>query len=97
MTHVQNIWTAAEVLKRIDDVTASDIKKLSDWCKTEENSIPQTLNDEQLLLFLHSCYNNLEHTKKCMVSYYSLKRKNKVLLQDRDIQLPNLSRALEVL
>lgn len=90
------MWTANEAYQKQEDVGPSDVQKLKEWIQ-KQSAIPQNLKDEQLILFLHSCYNDMENTKKCMTEYYSLRRKAAQFFGHRDIMHEDLKKTLKTL
>lgn len=96
MTHVQKNWTANTFIIRDPNIKEQHIKKLKAWMQNS-SQIPCYVTDEQIILFLHSNYYNLEATKKCMEEYYRLRLKVPQFFEGRDIQLVTLDKALRVL
>lgn len=95
MTHVQTEWTAKEALHR-GHVQEEDLKTIRTWVE-QQPRLPRYITDEQLVLFLHSCYSNVENTQKCIDEYYKLRMRVPQFFQKRDVDSPCLKKALSVL
>jgi len=87
--------TAEEEYERNPDLKKEDIAELRQWMKSQ-NHLP-IVNDEQLILFHHSCYFNLEATKSCIEVYYTTRTNTPEFFQNRDLDRAELKKALEVL
>ncbi|XP_046660580.1 alpha-tocopherol transfer protein-like isoform X1 [Homalodisca vitripennis] len=87
--------TAEEEYERNPGLKKEDIAELRSWMKSQPH-LP-IVNDEQLILFHHSCYFNLEATKSCIEVYYTTRTNTPEFFQNRDLSRPELQKALEVL
>ncbi|XP_049771502.1 alpha-tocopherol transfer protein-like isoform X1 [Schistocerca cancellata] len=72
---------------------ASDIQSLRKWAAAER----YLLTEHQLRIFYHSCYFNVERTKKCINVYFSIRSGTPELFANRDIRRPELQMALSAL
>ncbi|KAL0267029.1 UNVERIFIED_CONTAM: hypothetical protein PYX00_009408 [Menopon gallinae] len=96
MTHVQKYWVANSFIIRDPNIKEQQVKKLKAWIQNN-NHIPNYVTDEQIVLFLHSNYYNIDTTKKCMEDYYKLRLKVPQFFEGRDINSDSLDKALRVL
>lgn len=61
---------------------SSELKSLREWLKKQPH-LPQAIADEQLLMFLHSCYDSVEQTKMKIDSYYTIRTHAPEIFTDR--------------
>ncbi|XP_046980030.1 retinol-binding protein pinta-like [Schistocerca americana] len=64
------------------------VQELRRWLSTQPHLPP--LTDEHLHLFLHSCYGNLEPTKKTIEMYFTVRTQWTDLFSNRDPLLPEI-------
>ncbi|XP_032673177.1 alpha-tocopherol transfer protein-like isoform X2 [Odontomachus brunneus] len=76
------------------EITDELLEVLQNWAK--EHGLPQ-IPEEQLALFAHSCYFNLEATKQCMDVYYRMRTSLPEFFSDRDSRLEYLQHSLRAL
>lgn len=93
MTHVRTFWSV-DTLKEKNHPECLEVIKA--WSK-ENSSVPDFISDEQILLFLHSCYFDIDDTKKCIESYYRIRMQTPQFFENRDIDSAELKKALKVL
>ncbi|KAJ3652523.1 hypothetical protein Zmor_018479 [Zophobas morio] len=67
--------------------------ELKQWCSTQR--IP-TLSDEQLVVFLLSCYNVLEATQKTIHAHFKCKSGAPELFFNRDINAEDMQKCMKV-
>ena len=67
--------------------------ELKQWCSTQR--IP-TLSDEQLVVFLLSCYNVLEATQKTIHAHFKCKSGAPELFFNRDINTEDMQKCMKV-
>ncbi|XP_043289592.1 alpha-tocopherol transfer protein-like [Venturia canescens] len=70
------------------------IKGLRLWAEAHNTS---NVPDEQLALFAHSCYYDLETTKRCVASYYKLRAIVPEFFHNRDPRSDSIQRAFKTL
>lgn len=75
-------------------VGRKEIDEIAGWVKTE--GLPE-LCDEQIVLFLLSCDNDVEFTRTTIRAYYRCKREAPALFDDRDLRRRDLQHQLGVL
>lgn len=56
--------------------------------------VPQVIQDEMLIIFLISCNNDIDLTKKTIISYYECKKDAPEIFDDRDMQSTSIQQAL---
>ncbi|XP_022187145.1 alpha-tocopherol transfer protein-like isoform X4 [Nilaparvata lugens] len=88
--------TAEEEYMKNPDLKKEEIAELKKWMKTQPH-LPQNVTDEQLILFHHSCYYDMDATKACIEVYYTTRTNTPEFFGNRDILRPELQHALKVL
>uniref|UniRef100_A0A336M8F2 CSON013465 protein n=1 Tax=Culicoides sonorensis TaxID=179676 RepID=A0A336M8F2_CULSO len=78
------------------DLHYRDIEEIKDWLETEQ-CVPNSLEEFQILLFLHSNYFDVENTKKTIKSYYKCRADYSELFWDLDLKSANLEKAHDVM
>lgn len=68
-------------------------QEIRDWLST--TNIPK-LQDETIVLFLLSCQNNIEETKKTILAYFRIKSEAPEIFQNRDMNNEVLKKAMKV-
>ncbi|KAK6636532.1 hypothetical protein RUM43_010194 [Polyplax serrata] len=96
MTHVQTFWSVRDILDNNPTMDRKALMAVKLWLK-ETPSLPSFINDEQIVLFLHSCSGDIEETKNCILNYYRLRGETPQFFEERDVLSPNLKKALNVL
>ena len=96
MSHVQKYWTAADAFLKHPRLEKGKLKELREWINANQH-IPKYISEEQLILFLHSCYSDVNNTKKCIEAYYRLRMKVPQFFENRDVNSQSLEKALKVL
>ena len=76
-------------------VTRSEIGTISEWAE-ERLDVPR-LTEEQIVLFIIACERNLELTKKTVREFYQIRKNNKHLFDDRNVNNEDLQQQLECL
>lgn len=76
-------------------VKDEDMASIKEWLATKPH-LPQNISDEQLSLFIYSCYHNLERAKKTVEAYYELKSSTPEFFSNRDLAAPGLAHILNV-
>lgn len=74
---------------------SEDLDCLKDWIRKQPH-LPQNISDDQLKLFLHSCYYRLETTKKTIDTYYTLKTGVPEFFANRSLDAPGMKHILNV-
>jgi len=77
-----------ESLNVTEKLRPEDEEEIATWAA--KVSIIQPLKKEQIRMFLHSCYYNVEDTKVTIKSYYNLRINSLRYFTDRDIDSENL-------
>lgn len=86
--------TAAEMAERIEDFNPESIRSLRKWLDDQPHYPPTS--EEQLILFAHSCYYDVERTKSCIDNCYSIASSTPEFFQKRDLDLPDVKHILSV-
>ncbi|XP_072397561.1 alpha-tocopherol transfer protein-like [Diabrotica undecimpunctata] len=90
-------FSASDVVaqKRTTHENISLIKK---WLRAaDEKYVPSSLSDEFIVLFLLSCNNDIEMTKKTVNAYYRLRKEAPELFDDRTSEREDIKKALNTL
>ncbi|BET00529.1 CRAL/TRIO domain [Nesidiocoris tenuis] len=87
--------TAEQEYAKNPDLKKEDIEKLQEWAATK-NHLPK-ISEEQMILFYHSCYWDMEATKSCIDVYYTTRASTPEFFRNRDLSLPNLQQGIECL
>ncbi|KAL0104677.1 hypothetical protein PUN28_016371 [Cardiocondyla obscurior] len=80
--------------KKHPEITDKLLEILQKWAK--ERGLPK-IAEEQLALFAHSCYFDVEATKRCMDVYYRMRATVPEFFNDRDPSLDYLQHSLKAL
>ncbi|XP_075231069.1 alpha-tocopherol transfer protein-like [Lycorma delicatula] len=88
--------TADEEYRKNPELKKEDIAELRQWMKTQPH-LPQNVTDEQLILFYHSCYYDMEATKSCVEIYYTTRTNTPEFFSNRNLDLPETQQALKAL
>lgn len=59
-----------------------------------QKPVPKKIQDEMLVLFLLSCKNDIELTKKTIVCFYECKRNGPEIFDDRNVQSTELQKVM---
>lgn len=76
-----------EVLFQDYNICLSEVQQLKEFL-LEEN-LPQ-LSDEQIIIFLLSCDQNINFTKETIKSHYRIKKDNPKYFKNRSIDRPDI-------
>ncbi|XP_067015078.2 alpha-tocopherol transfer protein-like [Anabrus simplex] len=87
--------TVEEEFEKNPDLKKEDLASLRRWL-AEYPHFP-AIPERQLILFLHSCYYNIENTKSCIENYYTVRSNTPYFFKDRDVSRPELQTALKTL
>jgi len=79
--------------KKYPEITDELLDNLQKWAK--DRGLPK-IPEQQLALFAHSCYFDLEATKRCMNVYYRMRSTVPEFFSDRDSSLDYLQHSLKV-
>ncbi|XP_018343399.1 PREDICTED: alpha-tocopherol transfer protein-like [Trachymyrmex septentrionalis] len=80
--------------KKYPEITDEILDSLQKWAN--DRGLPN-IPKEQLALFAHSCYFDIEATRRCMNVYYSLRATTPELFNNRDFSLDSLQQSLKTL
>ncbi|XP_034237514.1 uncharacterized protein LOC117642986 [Thrips palmi] len=86
--------TAAEMAERIEDFNPETIHALRKWLDDQPHYPPTS--EEQLILFAHSCYYDVEKSKSCIDNCYNIASSTPEFFQKRDLDLPDVKHILTV-
>ncbi|EZA50388.1 alpha-tocopherol transfer protein-like isoform X2 [Ooceraea biroi] len=87
-------YTIDDSRKRYPEITDELLESLQEWAKDHSLS---KIPEEQLALFAHSCYFDLEATKRCMDVYYRMRATTPEFFRDRDSRLQYMQHSLRAL
>ncbi|GAB1861430.1 Retinaldehyde-binding protein 1-like protein 2 [Camponotus japonicus] len=80
--------------KKYPEITDELIKSLQKWA--DDRDLPK-IPEEQLALFMHSCYYDLAATERCMDVYYRMRSTIPEFFYDRDPEREYLQQSLKTL
>jgi len=86
--------TIEDSRKKYPEITDEILDNLQKWAN--DRGLPN-IPKEQLALFTHSCYFDIEATRRCMNVYYSIRATTPELFNNRDSSLENLQHSLRTL
>ncbi|GFG35174.1 hypothetical protein Cfor_12750 [Coptotermes formosanus] len=75
-------------------VKKEDLEELKCWLSTQQHLPP--ISEDQLIVFLHSCYYNVAQTMDCIEKYYTLRTKAPEIFTNRDLKRPENQKMLTV-
>lgn len=67
---VANFFDLEKAIEKDPDLSHEKLSALRSWCQGRDDIFPG-MTDMQLLLFLQSCYGDVEATKECMAQYFT--------------------------
>ncbi|XP_069679998.1 retinol-binding protein pinta-like isoform X2 [Periplaneta americana] len=82
-------------LARNPDLKKEDLVELRQWLRIQGHL--SSISEEDLTLFLHSCYYDVAKTKDCIEKYYNIRTTTPELFTKRDMELPENQKMLSVL
>uniref|UniRef100_A0A6P7GSG5 Alpha-tocopherol transfer protein-like n=1 Tax=Diabrotica virgifera virgifera TaxID=50390 RepID=A0A6P7GSG5_DIAVI len=75
-----------------------NINVIKEWLLTvKENHVPSTIQDELIVLFLLSCEDDIDLTKKTVCAYYRLRMEAPEIHDDRNTKREDIKKALNTL
>ncbi|XP_012054987.1 PREDICTED: clavesin-2-like [Atta cephalotes] len=86
--------TIEDSRKKYPEITDEILDNLQKWAN--DRGLPN-IPKEQLALFTHSCYFDIEATRRCMNVYYSIRATTPELFNNRDSSLEYLQHSLRTL
>ncbi|XP_061722480.1 alpha-tocopherol transfer protein-like isoform X1 [Cydia pomonella] len=83
----------------MDKFSQADIDHLREWILTLDinKCVPKDLTDQQLVLFYHACYGNLDKAKICIEKYYAHKKNSPDMFDNRIVFSDELKPSTEAL
>lgn len=75
-------------------VKKEDLEELTRWLSTQQHLPP--ISEDQLIVFLHSCYYNVARTMDCIEKYYTLRTKTPEIFTNRNLKRPENHKMLTV-
>ncbi|XP_046979776.1 alpha-tocopherol transfer protein-like [Schistocerca americana] len=82
------VITVADEFSKNPELKEDDLQHLRDWV-SKQSHLPN-IPDDQLILFLHSCYYSLERAKKTIEASYTIRCLAPEMFSDRDPLKPEL-------
>ncbi|XP_067014819.2 alpha-tocopherol transfer protein-like [Anabrus simplex] len=89
------VTTVEEERRRNPELKEDDLQHLRDW-NSKQAHLP-TIPDDQLILFLHSCYWSLERAKKTIDACFTIRTHSPEFFSRRDPLLPEVQSMWEVI
>lgn len=90
-------FTAEELISK-GKTTEENVEKIRNWLSTaKEKFIPIEIQDELLVLFLLSCDNDIEMTKKTIVSHYKIKKDAPDIFDQRNTEREDIQKVFKTL
>ncbi|XP_049533937.1 alpha-tocopherol transfer protein-like [Anopheles darlingi] len=77
------------------ELQRSEVQRLGEWCHSQPHLPP--VSELELILFLHSNYNDAEAARRTIETYYTFKTSCKNLFGNRDLSLRSIQQAMDVL
>ncbi|CAH1111794.1 unnamed protein product [Psylliodes chrysocephalus] len=75
---------------------AEYVETITKWLpNVKEKYVPKTLSDEMMVLFLLSCTNDINLTKRTIISYYKLRKASPLIFDNRRVDCPEIQSALK--
>ncbi|XP_067014712.2 alpha-tocopherol transfer protein-like [Anabrus simplex] len=84
-----------EEMRKNPELKEDDLQHLREW-NSKQPHLP-TIPDDQLILFLHSCYWSLERAKKTIDACFTIRTHSPELFSRRDPLLPEMQSMWEVM
>ncbi|KAG8300720.1 alpha-tocopherol transfer protein-like [Homalodisca vitripennis] len=84
--------TLEEEYRKNPDFPTSDLKLLKEWARNQPHLPP--VPEERMLLFHHSCMYDIEKTKACVETYYTLRSNTPEFFSNRDLSSKALQAAI---
>uniref|UniRef100_A0A1B6KMT6 CRAL-TRIO domain-containing protein n=1 Tax=Graphocephala atropunctata TaxID=36148 RepID=A0A1B6KMT6_9HEMI len=72
-----------------------DLSHIREWVQKQPH-LPMGIPDDQLKLFMHSCYYKLENTKRAIETYYTMKTSVPEFFDNRSLGCPGIKHILNV-
>uniref|UniRef100_A0A182JKZ8 Uncharacterized protein n=1 Tax=Anopheles atroparvus TaxID=41427 RepID=A0A182JKZ8_ANOAO len=94
MKSVQFANVEEQYRKYAGQLLASDVQRLGDWARTQPH-LP-SINESELMLFLHSNYYDLEAAQRTIESYYTFRTSCKNMFGNRDFNREAIQIAMNV-
>lgn len=63
----------------------------------DQKPVPKIIQDEMLVIFLISCENDIELTKKTITAFYECKKNGPEIFDDRNMQSSGIQQALNTM
>lgn len=90
-------FTPQEIISQ-GRTTAENLKTIRNFVESlNQKPVPRHTQDETLILFLLSCDNDLELTKKTILSYYNSKRNCPEIFDGRNMNSSDIQNALNTM
>ncbi|KAJ9574055.1 hypothetical protein L9F63_008581 [Diploptera punctata] len=87
--------TAEEEFSKNPELKQEDLDELREFMKSKAH-LP-VISDEQLIMFVHSCYYKVSATKDCILQYYRLRAECSDVFTGRDLELPACQDIIQVM
>ncbi|CAH1111799.1 unnamed protein product [Psylliodes chrysocephalus] len=90
-------FTAEECIKE-GRVSSDDVEEIRTFVSNlNDKYVPARVQDEMIVIFLLSCANDVQLTKKTIISYYLLKFEGPEIYDDRDLSNSDIQLALNTI
>ncbi|XP_063709297.1 uncharacterized protein LOC134837836 [Culicoides brevitarsis] len=88
-------WLEEIYHKQNSALRKDDVREIEQWLLTEAN-VPDTLEEYQIVLFLHSNYFDIENTKKTIKNYYKYRADYTEFFNNLDLNSEKLQNAHDI-
>lgn len=97
MMSLEYQFTPQEIIARgsISEESLNIIKNYVEHL--DQRPVPKVIQDEILVLFLISCENDIELTKKTIMAFYECKKNGAEIFDDRDVSSSGIQQALNTM
>jgi len=79
----------------ISKLRPEDVAHVREWINKQPH-LPAGITDDQIKLFIHSCYYRLEHAKKAIETFYTMRSNTPEFFDNRTLANPGLKHMLNV-
>lgn len=79
-------------------ITESDLNTVRHYVEhLNQKPVPEKIQDEMLVLFLLSCENDVELTKRTIKAFYECKKDGPEIFDNRDMQSDEIQKAMNTM
>lgn len=97
MVSLEYQFTPQEIITR-GSITEENLNIIRNYVEhLDQRPVPKVIQDEMLVLFLISCENDIELTKKTIIAFYECKKNGPEIFDDRNVQSNGIQQALNTM